>query len=828
MDPELWRRVESIFARAIDIEPAERDAWLDRVCGEDSELRREVDTLLAADGEIQDPLGDALGEEARHYLAADGREMVGRRVGAWRIERHLGDGGMSSVYLASRADDQFTKQVALKVIQPSMASTDLLRQFQNEKSILARLEHPNIARLLDAGTSEHGQPFFVMEYVDGAPIDVYCEHQQLSLIERLELFRQVCDAVSYAHRNLVIHRDLKPSNILVTAGAVPKLLDFGIAHWLEPPAGTKTDTSPLRLLTPGYASPEQVAGRSMTTASDVYSLGVLLYELLCGQRLHGGADGPTSKLDVPWREPLRRPSDLVGSTLKPRIAGDLDHIVLTALEPEPRRRYASPELLSEDLRRHLEDRPVTARPATLAYRAGKFLRRHKAAVATASAMVALVLGFVVTLMLQSVRLAHERDVSYKERVAAEEVSEFLIRVFHTSESEGETVTARELLDREAKRVSEQMTERESEVQASLMHTLGRVYMELGLPERGAPLLEKALELRRAKLDPEHPAIGDSLNRLAILWAETGEYERAEELFREGLDRRRKLFGPGDHDAIASSLNNLALVLHEQGEYRDALPLYREALEMSQRLVGRRHPDTALEMDNLGFALYDLGAYEEAEALFREAIEVRREFSGHRRSELAESLWHLGQSLSAQGEFEAAEPHLQEAMQLLGALSESEHIHLARAQHALATHLLRRGRPEEATELYQRSLELRREHFKEKHPEEATSLSGLGAALIAAGRSEEAETHLREAMALQRELLPSNHPELASTLCELGRLLASTGRPGAAVPLLEEALDIRSGALWPEDLRLAEVRSLLADTRPTGSSPTRRRPSSGNQ
>jgi serine/threonine protein kinase len=402
---ERWERLKEVFGAALDRAPEERDAFLDAACGGDPDLRAEVTSLLAshdrAGGFIE--AAPLLGRLAAEISEEVEDEAVGRRIGPYRLLGVIGRGGMSTVYRAVRDDDDFQKQVAVKLVRGGLASDHLVRRFREERQILARLEHPNIATLHDGGTTAGGQPYFVMELIDGRPVDAYCEDRALSTRERLALFRTICSAVQYAHQHLVVHRDLKPANIVVTAEGVPKLLDFGIAKLLsenEDPASAPTATV-LPLLTPEYASPEQVQGRPVTTASDVYSLGVILYQLLAGRRPYelGGRSPEELLRAVSDTQPKRPSAVATGSyATSAELSGDLDTIVLKALRKEPARRYASAQELAEDIRRYLEDLPVLARGDSLRYRAGKLVRRHKAAVAAAAlAMVGLVTGTVVAL-----------------------------------------------------------------------------------------------------------------------------------------------------------------------------------------------------------------------------------------------------------------------------------------------------------------------------------------------------------------------------------------------------------------------------------------------
>ncbi|HKR13952.1 MAG TPA: serine/threonine-protein kinase, partial [Pyrinomonadaceae bacterium] len=394
MTPERWRRIEEIFQAVVEQPNDQRETFLARACGGDDELRREVASLLAhegADGFIQSLIAGG-----SHLLERHGDEtIIGSHIGVYRVTGLIGHGGMGTVYAAVRDDDVYRQQVALKVVKRGMDTQSIVHRFRHERQILASLEHPNIARLLDGGTTHDGLPYFVMEHITGQTITRYCENHKISLAEKLRLFRQVCAAVQYAHQKLIIHRDLKPSNILVTDNGQSKLLDFGIAKLLTAEDGAEALTGTgVRLMTPDYASPEQVYGQSVTTATDIYGLGLVLYELLTAQKLHRFKSRSAVEIErVVCETEITKPSILVNSAkLRRQLSGDLDNIALMALRREPERRYQSAEQFSDDVRRYLAGLPVRARQDTVGYRAGKFARRHKLVLAAAMLVVLSLIG----------------------------------------------------------------------------------------------------------------------------------------------------------------------------------------------------------------------------------------------------------------------------------------------------------------------------------------------------------------------------------------------------------------------------------------------------
>lgn len=509
MTPERWQQIDALLEKVLACPVEDRPDLLESACSEDLELRREVESLLGF-AETRDFIDQPA------FSVHDEDPEVGRQIGPYQIRRLLGRGGMGAVYLALRQGD-FEQQVTLKLIKRGMDSDEILFRFQNERQILADLDHPNIARLLDGGTDDDGRPYFAMEYIEGEPIDAYCDRRKLSIDQRLELFLQVCSAVLCAHQNLVVHRDLKPGNILVTHDG-PKLLDFGIAKLLGPEAApdarlTSVGRAPMTL---EYASPEQVRGGAITTASDTYSLGVILYELLSGHSPYyfGDADSLECARRIREEEPgkpstaVRHREDVGTSTITPesvsetregsprqlrrRLAGDLDSIVLKALRKEPRERYGSVEQLSEDIRRHLGRQPVLARKGTFSYRAGKFVRRNKLTLGVL--LLIVVSGLTTTVWWRQAVAANERAV--EQRLRAENALEFLKSLFKASdpdETKGRVLTARNVLERGESRVDDLD---DPVLKADVLATLGSVYRNLGLYQKARDLMERSVGVHR--------------------------------------------------------------------------------------------------------------------------------------------------------------------------------------------------------------------------------------------------------------------------------------------------------------------------------------------
>ena len=831
MTPERWQQIKQVFESAAAREPEERRAYLEEACAGDDPLRAEVETLLESEGRDLAVLdGGVLDAFARMLASEPGN--AGRRLGSYRILREIGRGGMAAVFAAVRADEQYRQQVAIKLIRRGMDTERMIARFRQERQILANLVHPNIARLLDGGVTEDGLPYLVMELIDGLPIDAYCDRRRLPVARRLELFRTVCGAVQYAHRNLVVHRDLKPSNILVTADGVPKLLDFGIAKLLEPDGlASERDAAPAELtldgprpMTPSYASPEQVLGQPVITASDVYALGVLLYRLLSGRRPYRieRLDRREIERVVCERTPerpsaaVRRPPaagtapeatarrrDATPEQLVRALSGDLDNIVMMAMRKDPERRYGSAEQLSEDVRRHLQQLPVIAREDTAVYRAGKFIRRHGLGVAAAALVLLSLLGGIAATTWQA-------RGARPERATAQTVSDFLVDLFEPFDPEnarGEAVTARELLLRSVTEIDE-LADR-PKVQAALMDTIGLLHLKLGLWGDAAPLLEDALALRRLHLGADDLALADSLVNVGELEAARARFEDAEALHREALALLRRRLGDG-HQRVAESENLLALVLMSRGRPDEAEQLLRGALENQLLVLDQEHEDVAETLNNLALVLRQTSRLEEAEDLYRQALGMGRRLLGEDHPKVAILLNNLALVLCARGEYQEAGGLLEQAEELARKVLGEEHHSLATTRSNLATCLRGAGDVEGAERQLRSSLELRRKALGPDHPKVAVSLNNLGLLLYDRGELAAAERHYRKALEIYRQRLGELDFDAARPLNNLAAVVQRRGELAEAESLYRQALEINREVFGPAHRQIALNLNNLAD------------------
>ncbi|HKS57629.1 MAG TPA: protein kinase [Steroidobacteraceae bacterium] len=644
--------IEGIFHAALALPPEQVDEFLELSCAGDASLRQQVELLLQshrqADRFIEEPL-------VRPHDSApepdDSDRLIGQLVGQYRILQRLGGGGMGVVYLAQRADQQYEKRVAIKLIKRGMDTDSVLRHFHMERQILATFDHPNIAHLLDGGATEDGRPYFVMEYVQGVPVDVYCDAKKLSITERLQLFRQICGAVTYAHRHAVIHRDLKPSNILVDSDGVPKLLDFGIAKVLQPGEYRESVLTMLglRMMTPDYASPEQVRGEALTTASDVYSLGVVLYKLLTGSQPY---DLPRTSHDISRAitetEP-RRPSAVAGSAERwaRGLRGDLDNIVLMALRKEPERRYQSVERFSDDIRRHLESLPVLARQDAFGYRALKFVQRNKAATAAAALVALSLLGGIVATSWQAQKAKEQEAIAKAQKARAEQRFSDVRRLAHSVlfeyydaiENLPGSTAAREMLVKNAITYLDSLAGEASDDKALQLELAaaydrvgdvhGRVFSAASLGDRAGALNNymKASRIREAIVasDPHderaRTELAGSYITIGSQLQETNELPRGVQYVRKGIAEYVKALAenPADmqiRNELARAYNNLGLALEETGDAAGSMQNHREALQLREALVaaepanGKYQRNLAVSYINLGRAQVLTGALHE--------------------------------------------------------------------------------------------------------------------------------------------------------------------------------------------------------------------------
>lgn len=803
-------RIATEFEALRALSESARAAALERLAAETPTLATELRRLFAQHNDDPEELGSpaqAFGEAevagAMQHAEDEAAGPPPEQIGNYRVTRELGRGGMGVVYLCERQDSDFKNRVAIKLLRAPLDDSEMQRRFRTERRILAGLQHPNIAALFDGGTTDTGQPYVVMEYVDGPDLLTFCREAGLSLHDRLRLFIKVCRGVAHAHRALVVHRDLKPSNILVSTDGEPKLLDFGIAKLLLPEEHGEASLALTRtgnmLLTPEYSSPEQVRGEPITTATDVYALGALLYELLSGERAQPLENRSLTQLIEVVCERTPPPPSAIANTRGPSaphstrlLRGDLDTIVACAMRKEPERRYESAAALAADLGNYLDGLPVTAQGDTIGYRARKFVARHRIALGAAVVVLGLVVAFAITTFLQNQRIAQERDNAITQRLLADEMTGFLVDLFDMASPDperAETLRARQLLDRGARRIDRDLTVAPAQ-RAQLQMTMARAYIGLGLYDASRPLMaeaERALRehagdgsahrraqywagvqafhdgddaagerLIRASIEP--PVQGDPapvlervlrLTTLASWLREPGRYDEAEQF----LDRAAQLAAENDvTDRTFGVAVTRAQVLRERGRPEQAA----ELLEATRREAVGDAPEAAVDDPRFlllhterGRAYKELEDLESARTAFERTLELTREFTGPDHPDVDTMLFEL-------------------------AMLEIDY-----------------GNDDRAIELLREILAHDRARFDDDHPYPALTMGQLAACLGRLDELDEAETLFRDALAIQRAALPAEHPEIATTLSNFANLLRRTGRIDEAVAMYRESLAIRS-------------------------------------
>jgi serine/threonine protein kinase/Tfp pilus assembly protein PilF len=727
------------------------------------------------------------------------------RVGPYRILQVLGEGGMGVVYEAEQTAP-VKRRVALKVMKVGMDTKEVVARFEAERQALAVMEHTNIAKVLDAGAWETGRPYFVMEHVRGIPLTDYCDQHKSSTRERLGLFVHICDAVQHAHQKGVIHRDLKPSNVLVSdqaGSAVPKIIDFGIAKATGQRLTDQTLVTEYgqAMGTPAYMSPEQAerTGLDVDTRTDIYSLGVLLYELLVGNLPIDPSDvgipAFIAQLVMGKTEPQTPSARLSGLgggratvaqfrqtdpvTLRRELKGDLDWIVMKAMEPDRNRRYQTANALAFELKRYLNDEPVLARPPSMGYRLGKFVRRNKAMVVSAIVVaVALVMG-VILATTGMVRATRAERAAEREAETARQVSDFLVGLFEVSdpsEALGNSITAREILDRGADEVTEELADQPL-VQARMMATIGNVYRSIGLYDQAADLLQRSLGIRERELGPDHLNVGEGLHSLGVVYGQLGRFAESEPLLLRAIAIKEGALGP-DVIEVAGSVGTLGGDYIEQGRYDEAEPLLLRALAIREQVLGTEHEDVALSLSNLGALYWRKGELVTAEPYLRRALAIREEVLGPDHPDLAEGFNNMGVLYWSQGEYEEAEQQYDRARVIWEKTLGPDHPYVAAILNNLGETYWVQSDYEKAEEYFLRSLSIK-ERVMPGHPSVAVTLNALANVYRDEGRYAEAEPMYRRALTIREGVLESQDPSIRETLSDLAKMLRQASRNSEA-------------------------------------------------
>ncbi|WP_234570685.1 tetratricopeptide repeat protein [Rhodohalobacter sp. 614A] len=849
MDKKRWNKIVDIVDDILQMDGIiDQDEALKKWCEGDSELKNEVLNLLesienSSDywnslfesnrifiGDLTQNYGDQRnghGSLSTHPLP-DIESKIPGQIGFYHIQKRIGIGGMGEVYLASRIDEKFHQNVALKLIRHGITSYEQANRFEQERTILSSLNHPNIARLLDGGISSDGRSYYVMEYVDGVPIDKYCKKHGCSLHQRLSLFKQVCRAVQYAHSNFIVHRDLKPDNLLVNKEGIVKILDFGIAKMvddsLDEQALLQTSVG-LRMLSLKYAAPEQITLEPITTATDVYSLGILLYELLTGSHPFDLKGKSLQETEYIIRNHVPDHASSVPGDLQLKLKGDLDAIISKALRKEPSERYESAQNLIEDIERYENSMPVKARRDTVSYKSKKFIRRHSIPLLFTSLIFILVSGFT---LFYTYRISQEKQVAELQAQKAEQVTLFLMDMFEAnspSQTGGNNFNVQDMLVRGENEAGK--LEGYPELKAQMYEVIGEVYRRLGDYNKSESLLRQSLQIRQDLYGNYHaetvsafdklglllinkgdfftadsiltlaldirenyihstgPALAQTLSNLAFATRRIGDNETAEPLYRRSLEIREEHLGP-DHPLTLENMNSLGVVLHYKAKYRETEELFREILERRQNLLTPLHPDIAISQNSLGALLMNLGNYEEADSLLKEALFIRKKLYGDNHPSVALTLNNLALSHIEQNRLTEASDYVEEAYRIRKTQLGENHTNTAISKFTMAKLMLKTNQPDFALQLYEDAYQIFRKNLSENHSFTAQSMLGIGSVYMVYEDLETARFYFDEGFSKMNETYNKVSLEYVLASMQYAPFLMETGKNKDAYEILSTA------------------------------------------
>jgi len=766
------QRILVIVDTALSLEPNKRPGYLTKVCGNDEELRKEVLKLLESidksetfwedwqqwnDQQVLELLQEPIGET-----------QAPERIGPWKPIKLLGEGGMGIVYLSERADGHYKQKAAVKLLHRGLEFSESVHRFEQERQILAKLDHPNIAGFYDGGITENGWPWLAMQYVGGTPITNWCKKNNTSLQQRLELFQKVCEAVRYAHLNLVVHRDLKPENILVTKDRAVKVLDFGIAKLLdEELSGTQhiqTQTG-LRVMSLDYAAPEQITGESITTATDVYALGLLLYELLT-ETYPFEIEGKNQRQieQILRNQDPAKPSSKI-TEWRAKLRDDLDAITLKALRKEPEHRYENAGQLLDDIKNYHSILPVVARGDTLRYRVGKFYKRHRGKLT--AAMIVLV-GIITLVSYYTYQITEERNQARQEAAKAEEISSFLQNLFDAADPnivQGKEITAREMVNIGVERIEKELSN-QPVLQAQLFDVISPIYNRLGLYDKSLEIAQKSLQIKKSVPQLNDKEIAKSFNSIGTSFTYSGKYDSAAKYFKRILSAQGQIGAVSEEKA--SALHSLGAINYYQMHYKSADSLYNLALTMRKNIYGEEHEKVAQTMSALGVLYGIQDSLQKAEELNSKALKIREK------------------------------------------ILRTDHPDIANSKNSLGVLYLNQGKIDKAIPLLIEVVEMRKKIYGEEHPSVANSLNNLGAAYKQSGEYEKAVINYIKALDIRQKVLESTHPDLGYTNCSLALAHYDNGYKEKALPLFKTCLKIFEQSLRPTHGLIIKSKGLIGD------------------
>ncbi|MEZ5344682.1 MAG: tetratricopeptide repeat protein [Pyrinomonadaceae bacterium] len=865
LEPDDWMLVKELLGRSLDLEPGFRAEFL-KDSGAKKEIVKEVISLLEYEEESEEFLSVAASGFIVSETAAEdaGESPIEKEIGVYKVIDELGHGGMGAVYLAERIDGKFDQRVAVKMLRREFNTAAIRRRFKKEREIQASLVHPNIAHLLDAGTTEDGVPYIVLEYIEGDPVDEYCERNKLTLNQRLKLFNRICDAVAFAHQKLIVHRDLKPSNILITKDGEPKLLDFGISKLLDEEIDQAHTITSLGAMTPEYASPEQVNGESVTTSTDIYSLGVILYELLTGRRpfTHtkgnpaeiyraikedtpekpsqaalsssentdpaGGKTPGTSQLPGDTRKSDGKNTNVLAggmssasSGVNPKLlSGDLDNIILYALRKDPDRRFSTVDQFSADIWRYIDGMPVSARPSTFLYRSSKFIKRNSFAVSVAVLVLAVMIAGIIATAWQA-RIANaERDNARSEAAKAVKINAFLQNVLNFSNphwlssnpEKNRNATVSEAIDAAVKNIDEEL-KGEPEIQAEVRFTIGKTYFGQGRIADAEKILRKAME----QFAETQGQDSERVMQVSVILADSlylkGDYPEAEKYYRRAIEyfqrETEKKDNPGRWFAIAS--NDLGNITINQGKITETEKLYGDALAAARKLSDEDRWIVPIVLANIGMLNLNRGDFKNAKERFLEAEKILKGLSAEPKFEYANVLKYLGRSSKMSGNYQEAETEFLQAYEIFVKNVGEEHQYTAQALTELADVYYLQEKYDKAEKKIRDAMTIQNRKLKDDHWDVTVSKSVLGKILTKTNRVAEGGKVLTEALDTQKKINKTQNPVVAETKISLAENYISQKRYREAEKLLVEVKEGLENTVLPAHptlIRCGETLKLL--------------------
>jgi serine/threonine-protein kinase len=808
--------IKSIFDELTDLNSDEKEKAINDRCGNDEDLKCELLSLLKSYENADDFLEPKLKEvNSKTKSARD--NFIGKHIGHYLVEGEAGIGGMGIVYAGRRDDKEFEQKVAIKLLRQGLGSDYLLQRFQRERQTLANLQHPNIARLLDGGSTEDGFSYLVMEFIDGNPITDYCDSKELTIRERLELFRTVCSAVQYAHQSLVVHRDIKPANILVNKQGRPKLLDFGIAKLLDEDigeAGNELTKAGIWHFTPEYASPEQMKSESITTTSDIYSLGVLLYQLLSGHHPYRiTSSSPLAVSKIITEEKIVKPSDkfhrieevtaadgnakqltpeIISKTRseKPEkifrnLRGDLDNIVLKAMHKDPFRRYASAEQFSEDIKRFLTGLPVMARKDTVQYRVSKFVQRHRVGVVLSGLILMLLISSIIIISWQANIASEERDNARIESNKFERVNMFLQGMLSSVDPNelGRDVKVYDILEKAAEDIKTELKD-QPEIEADISRTLGNTYVSLGEYDEAEPHLYKSLSINENLYGAESKQVAQSLHDIGLFYHWLGDYNLADSLYSVSLIMYRKVLKEPVLP-LAVDLNDYAILLTDLGDYDKSEKYLREALSISENISGGQSRDVASMMNNLALTLHYKNNLMEAEKYYLKSQKLFIELFGENHPEVGSTFNNLAFVYMDKDNYKKAEEYFYKSYEIKISLKGEDHPDVGLALNNLGAINFHIGDYETAKDYLHQAIKQHQKTLPEDHAWLALSHFWLGKVYLETNEFSDAEKNLRKSLSIREKVFPPEHNSISVTKGELGISLVKQSNYSEAEKYLVE-------------------------------------------